>query len=71
MSSTEKVNELFPVVLSHSLRTKQYPIKQKPKHLELREGNIFISIIKKKHFRKKKGRHISRIFRARKKMLFD
>lgn len=48
MSSTEEVNELFPVVLSHSPGTKQYPIKQKLKHLEPREENIFISVVKKK-----------------------
>lgn len=66
MSTTEEVNELFPVMLSHSPRTKQYPVKQKLKHLELREENIFISVIKKNKF-SKKSKHISWIFRARKK----
>lgn len=51
MSSTEEISELFPVVLSHSPRTNQYPIEQKLKHLELREENIFISDIKNNKFR--------------------
>lgn len=76
MSSTEKVNELFPVVLSHSSRTKRYPIKQ-TKTFRTERRKIFISVIKTKtkpkqpnkqiYFSRGKKKYISRIFTARNK----